>query len=91
MADQTIELTSPLLAGDTITLPEALNDGDTLTVTVGAGLIGSAGVEAMGIVAWSGRSPGWWPANSGLPIGPAATVTVPSDAVSGLVRVVEGS
>lgn len=45
--------------------------------------------EAMGIVAWVNRSPNLWPANGGLPILAAATVTVPLDAESGLVKVVE--
>ena len=46
--------------------------------------------EACGIVgAWLYRSPGWWPANSGLPVAPAVTFVVPSDGVSGLVTVVE--
>ncbi len=44
---------------------------------------------ALGIVAWSNRSPGLWPANGGLPIEKAATVTVPADAESGLVVVEE--
>lgn len=47
--------------------------------------------ELMGIVAWTGRSVGLWPANGGIPTEPAGTVTVPADAESGLVRVVEGS
>jgi hypothetical protein len=45
--------------------------------------------ELMGIVAWANRSPGLWPANSGIPILSAATVTVPVDGVSGLVVVEE--
>lgn len=44
-----------------------------------------------GIVAWSNRSPGLYPANSGLPIQVAATVTVPNDAESGMVRVRENT
>lgn len=43
----------------------------------------------MGIVAWQNRSPNWYPANSGVPPLPAATVTVPVGAVSGLVYVEE--
>ena len=43
----------------------------------------------MGIVVWTNRSPNLYPANSGVPILPAATVTVPSGAVSGLVTVEE--
>jgi hypothetical protein len=43
----------------------------------------------MGIVAWLTRSPNWYPANSGIAPLPAATVTVPSGAVSGLVYVEE--
>lgn len=45
--------------------------------------------ETLGIVSWRNRSPGLWPANGGLPLQPAATVTLPSDAVSGLVLVEE--
>ena len=45
--------------------------------------------QTMGIVVWSNRSANWYPANSGVPPLPAATVTVPSGAVSGLVRVEE--
>ena len=44
---------------------------------------------ALGIVAWTNRSPGLHPANGGLPITPAATVTIPADAESGLVIVEE--
>jgi hypothetical protein len=44
---------------------------------------------AMGIVLWSGRSPGLWPSNAEMPTQKAVTVTVPVDAVSGLVRVRE--
>lgn len=49
------------------------------------------GVSSMGIVSWQNRSPGLWPANSGLPIAPAATVTVGPDAQSGQVRVTEST
>jgi hypothetical protein len=45
--------------------------------------------QSMGIVSWQNRSPNFWPANSGVPPLPAATVTVPSAAVSGLVNVEE--
>jgi hypothetical protein len=45
----------------------------------------------MGIVTWSNRSPGLWPANGGQPITPAAIVTVPADAESGLVVVEEST
>jgi hypothetical protein len=44
---------------------------------------------ALGIVTWRNRSPGLWPANGGQPITGAATVTIPADAVSGLVLVEE--
>ena len=47
------------------------------------------GIDGMGIVSWSNRSPGLHPANGGLPITQAATVTVPGTAVSGLVIVSE--
>lgn len=43
----------------------------------------------MGIAAWVNRSPNWYPANSGLAPLPAATVTVPTGATSGLVYVEE--
>ena len=43
----------------------------------------------MGIVSWRNRSPNWHPANSGVAPLPAATVTVPAGAVSGLVTVQE--
>jgi hypothetical protein len=42
-------------------------------------------------VSWSNRSPGLWPANGGAPIAPAAVVTVPPDAESGLVVVEEST
>lgn len=45
--------------------------------------------EAMGVVSWSSRSPGLWPANGGAPITPAIVVTVPVDGVSGMVKVEE--
>lgn len=51
--------------------------------------LGLPSETAMGIVAWLNRSPNWWPANSGLAPLPAATVTVPAGAVSGLVVVEE--
>jgi hypothetical protein len=47
--------------------------------------------QDMGIVDWKNRSPNFYPANSGTPILPAATVTVPVGAVSGLVKVQEGA
>lgn len=49
------------------------------------------GIDAMGIVTWSNRSPGLWPANGGQPIEKAATVTVPATAESGLVVVQEST
>lgn len=49
------------------------------------------GIDGMGIVAWSNRSPGLHPANGGQPITPAATVTVPPTAESGLVVVTEST
>jgi hypothetical protein len=48
-------------------------------------------LDAMGIAAWTNRSPGLYPANSGQPITAAATVTVPPTGDSGLVRVVENT
>ena len=45
----------------------------------------------MGIVEWITRSPNFYPANSGVPPLPAATVTVPTGAVSGLVQVEEST
>lgn len=47
------------------------------------------GIDAMGIVTWSNRSPGLHPANGGQPITGAATVTVPALGESGLVVVEE--
>jgi hypothetical protein len=46
-------------------------------------------VTDLGIVLWANRSPNLWPANSGVPILAAATVTLPAAAVSGLVIVRE--
>jgi hypothetical protein len=46
-------------------------------------------VQDMGIVTWQNRSPNWHPANSGVASLPAAVVTVPVAAVSGLVTVQE--
>ena len=46
-------------------------------------------VQDMGIVAWQNRSPNWHPANGGVAPLPAATVTIPAGAVSGLVTVQE--
>lgn len=51
--------------------------------------LGLPSEQTMGIVAWLTRSPNWYPANSGIAPLPAATVTVPSGAVSGLVYVEE--
>lgn len=45
--------------------------------------------DEMGIVAWLHRSPNLYPANSGVPILAAATVTVPPLGASGMVTVVE--
>jgi hypothetical protein len=38
---------------------------------------------------WLNRSPNLWPANSGVPLAKAVTVVVPSNGVSGLVKVQE--
>jgi hypothetical protein len=38
---------------------------------------------------WLNRSPGLWPANSGIPLTAAGTMTVPADGTSGLVKVSE--
>jgi len=48
-------------------------------------------LENMGVVAWQTRSPGLWPCNGVNPnvFSPAIVVTVPADAVSGLVKVEE--
>jgi len=50
---------------------------------------GELTVTDLGIVLWANRSPNLWPANSGVPILAAATVTLPAAAVSGLVLVRE--
>lgn len=50
---------------------------------------GQPAVTDLGIVAWANRSPGLHPANSGVPIAKAATVTLPAGATSGLVIVRE--
>ncbi len=50
---------------------------------------GQVSVTDLGIVLWANRSPGLYPANSGVPITKAATVTLPASAVSGLVIVRE--
>ena len=50
---------------------------------------GELTVTDLGIVLWANRSPNLWPANSGVPILAAATVTLPAAAVSGLVIVRE--
>lgn len=58
----------------------------------GASVISNLGLGAevaFGITAWQNRSPGLWPANGGVPITPAATVTVAATAASGLVVVKE--
>ena len=58
----------------------------------GASIISNLGLGSevpFGIAAWTNRSPGLWPANGGLPITPAATVTVVATAESGLVIVRE--
>lgn len=64
-----------------------LEDVDQAAETSGVLL----GPDAMGIVTWSNRSPGLHPANGGQPITKAATVTVPSVGVSGLVKVREST
>ena len=61
-------------------------DAEGSSAILNDGLVNETG---LGTVVWSGRSPGLWPANGGLPIEPAATVTVPADAESGLVVVEE--
>jgi hypothetical protein len=50
-------------------------------------------LEQMGVVSWQTRSPGLWPCNGANPnvFSPAIVVTVPADAVSGLVKVEETS
>lgn len=58
----------------------------------GAGAILNNGLvseTALGTATWQNRSPGLWPANGGLPITPAAVVTIPANAESGLVVVEE--
>lgn len=50
---------------------------------------GQPAVTDLGIVAWANRSPNLYPANSGVPITKAATVTLPAAATSGLVIVRE--
>lgn len=45
--------------------------------------------QLMGIVSWQTRSPNLYPANSGLAIQPAIVVTVPADAVSGMLSIEE--
>jgi len=50
---------------------------------------GGPAVTDLGIVVWANRSPGLYPANSGVPIAKAATVTLPAAATSGLVIVRE--
>ncbi|MDA8201349.1 MAG: hypothetical protein M0Z49_01030 [Chloroflexi bacterium] len=50
---------------------------------------GQPAVTDLGIVLWANRSPNLYPANSGIPITKAATVTLPAAATSGLVIVRE--
>lgn len=50
---------------------------------------GQPAVTDLGIVLWANRSPNLWPANAGVPITSAATVTLPAAATSGLVIVRE--
>ena len=50
---------------------------------------GQPAVTDLGIVLWANRSPNLYPANSGVPIAKAATVTLPATATSGLVIVRE--
>jgi hypothetical protein len=50
---------------------------------------GQPAVTDLGIVVWANRSPSLYPANSGVPITKAATVTLPAAATSGLVIVRE--
>ena len=50
---------------------------------------GQPAVTDLGIVLWANRSPNLYPANSGVPITKAATVTLPAAATSGLVIVRE--
>lgn len=64
---------------------QVLEDSDTAAETSTTLL----GVDGMGIVTWSNRSVGLYPANGEVPILPAATVTVPPAGVSGLVTVKE--
>lgn len=44
---------------------------------------------AMGVVSWSSRSAGLYPANSGIPTEPAIVVTIPDAASSGMLSVEE--
>jgi len=58
----------------------------------GSSVISNLGLGSevvLGVAVWANRSPGLWPANGGAPITPAATVTIPSTAESGLVIVRE--
>lgn len=45
--------------------------------------------DVMGVVSWISRSPGLYPANSGVRSTPAIVATVPADAESGMVSVEE--
>ena len=45
--------------------------------------------QIMGVVSWMTRSPGLYPANSGIRSSPAVVVTVPPDAESGMLTVEE--
>jgi hypothetical protein len=62
--------------------------GDTAAAWTSSTLLGAIR-ELMGVVSWSSRSPGLYPCNGGAAWTPAITVTVPMDAVSGLVMVEE--
>lgn len=45
--------------------------------------------QVMGVVSWISRSPGLYPANSGIRSSPAIVATVPADAESGMLTVEE--
>lgn len=65
---------------------------DEDTAAEGSSVLNNIGLPAeavFGIVSWSGRSPNLWPANSGVPVLKAATITVPNDAESGMLTVEE--
>jgi hypothetical protein len=66
---------------------EDLDDlAETSRVWLNFGLVS---VADLGIVVWANRSPNLYPANGGVPIAKAATVTLPAAATSGLVIVRE--